>query len=474
VFVLRDRGRPVTALKSNEQAVPAPAAVMTEERLRERVPWVTMRRRALDVTRHQLASAVRRVGDRLPAPVRVVDTPRTQPLRSASLAMYRFWKSPFGSAEKPHSLNDNPWDYVDAHRATIPFLGLREYWYPALESKDLRNNETKPVLLAGDQLVFFRDATGAARALENRCPHRGPLLSLGQVGVIEPGTITCRYHGMTFDGSGACVAFLTDGPDSPACGRVTARSYPVQELRGVIWVYMGSQSPRPVEEAVPHAATMLAQPHVVVQRFDFPFSYLNQLDNAIDLAHLSCLHRSCALFGDQKGYGSIGCEDLDGGVRAFYTTPGEHPGPLNLDHIALYLPGFVYHGRGKFVFSDGETWFWFVPKDIGSFEAWLMIGSSDGGVRWAVLRAAVRSLFGPLTRYIPGASCIFGGDGPIQLAQGRIARWDLDHLSRTDRAVVRMRRLFQNAHIDEQAQRVTKPLALRRHDEDLGGNGVAS
>lgn len=462
----------MTALKGSTRATPT--FVASEERLRERVPWVTMRRRALDVARHQAASAVRRVGDRLPAPVRVVDRPRTQPLRSASLAMYRFWKSPFGTADKPHSLNEVPWDYVEAHRDKIPFLGLREYWYPALESKELRNNETKAVLLAGDQLVFFRDATGAARALENRCPHRGPLLSLGQVGVIEPGTITCRYHGMTFDGGGACVAFLTDGPDSPACGKVTARSYPVQELRGVIWTYMGSRSPKPVEEAVPHAARMLAQPHLIVQRFEFPFSYLNQLDNAIDLAHLSCLHRSCVLFGDQKGYGSIGYEDIDGGVRAFYTAPDEHPGPLNLDHIALYLPGFVHHGRGKFVLADGETWFWFVPKDIGSFEAWLMIGTSDGRARSTLRRGALRSLFGPVTRHLPGASCIFGGDGPIQLAQGRIARWDLDHLSRTDRAVVRMRRLLQSAHMQEQAERATTSSSHRGLDEDLGGSGVAS
>ena len=441
----------MTALENRPRA--APVSAVTEERLRERVPWVTMPKRAAGVVGHQVGAAARRVGTALPAPLRVVDRPRTQPLRSGSLSMYRFWRAPFGTAEKPRALDDIPWDYVEEHRDRIPFLGLREHWYPALESSELRHNVAKAVVLAGDAIVFFRDAAGAARALENRCPHRGTLLSLGQVGVFEPGTLTCRYHGMTFDGGGACVAFLADGPESPACGKVTARSYPVQELRGVVWIYMGSKEPKSVAEAVPHAASVLAQDHLVIRRFDFPFNYLNQLDNAIDLAHLGCLHRSCLMFADQKGYGAIGFEDVVGGVRAYFADPDEHPGRLNLDEITCYLPGFVYHGRGPLVVTEGETWFWFVPRDIGSFQGWLMIGSPKGGVRSAIARTAIRSLFGPLTRRIPGASCIYGGDGPIQLAQGRIARWDRDHLSRPDRAIVRMRRLLQEAHVQELADR---------------------
>jgi phenylpropionate dioxygenase-like ring-hydroxylating dioxygenase large terminal subunit len=39
-----------------------------------------------------------------------------------------------------------------------------------------------PVTLAGDNLVFFRDGDGVARALENCCPHRSALLSLGNWG----------------------------------------------------------------------------------------------------------------------------------------------------------------------------------------------------------------------------------------------------------------------------------------------------
>jgi hypothetical protein len=52
--------------------------------------------------------------------------------------MYRFWKLPYGVAEKPHSLADVPWEYVRANWDKIPFLGLREYWYPALQTRQLK------------------------------------------------------------------------------------------------------------------------------------------------------------------------------------------------------------------------------------------------------------------------------------------------------------------------------------------------
>jgi phenylpropionate dioxygenase-like ring-hydroxylating dioxygenase large terminal subunit len=323
-----------------------------------------------------------------------------------------------------------------------------------LQTPDLRNNSITPVTVAGDNLVLFRDAAGRARALENRCPHRGALLSLGQASVVTPGTLTCRYHGMTFDGDGNCTAYVTDGPDSPACGKIRARAYPVQESAGIIWAYMGAKTPRPVQEAVPHARTVLTQPHLMIFRFVFPFSYLNQIDNATDLAHVAVLHRNCILFSDQKSWGSIEARDLPGeGVHAYFAEPGGHPGPRNNDKITFYLPGFVYHAPGELGFTGSAAYFWFVPRDIGSFEGWLILGAPRGR-RNAAVRALMRHSFGtPLMRNVLGADCIYGGDGPMQLGQGRIVRWDTERLTRTDRGVSKTRRLLQQAHIRELAER---------------------
>src|ERR671919_469998 len=66
---------------------------------------------------------------------------------------------------------------------------------------------------------------------------------------VFTGMITCAYHGWTYDlASGDLVAALTDGPDSPICGKasVRVRTYPVEERAGLIWVWPGDEPPPPV------------------------------------------------------------------------------------------------------------------------------------------------------------------------------------------------------------------------------------
>ena len=101
-------------------------------------------------------------------------------------------------------------------RAELPRLGLRGFWYPAAKSSRIRK---KPIAvkLLGEELALFRDA-GKAYALHNRCPHRGMPLSEGKR--YFRGTLTCMYHGWTFDTQGECVAALNEGPASQMPGRV--------------------------------------------------------------------------------------------------------------------------------------------------------------------------------------------------------------------------------------------------------------
>src|ERR1700761_116550 len=85
-------------------------------------------------------------------------------------------------------------------RSTFPAydaaeLGFRNYWHPVLASKSL-GSKPIPITICGDKIVLMRDK-GVARALKDRCPHRGIPLSLGRQ--IFPGTLTCAYHGWTFD-----------------------------------------------------------------------------------------------------------------------------------------------------------------------------------------------------------------------------------------------------------------------------------
>ena len=137
----------------------------------------------------------------------------------------------------------------DDVRSLIPPLGLREYWYPALPAKGVGSKIPVGLRLLGTNLVFFRDANGEVQALWDTCPHRGVHLSWGKC--FWKGYLSCAYHGATFDGNGRCVEFITEGPDSRMIGRLKARKYATQTLKGIVFIWMGEGKPVPIEEDLP-------------------------------------------------------------------------------------------------------------------------------------------------------------------------------------------------------------------------------
>jgi phenylpropionate dioxygenase-like ring-hydroxylating dioxygenase large terminal subunit len=399
--------------------------------------------------------------------------PRLLPFSSEAGFMANWYKKPFGTPDKPESLSEMPWDYLAENQEEIPFFGLRNYWYPAIVASELPHNETRTVQLLGDNIVVFRGRDGAIGALENRCPHRGPMLSLGQPNVWDIGTLTCRYHGATFNTQGDCVAFLGDGPDSRMCGnpKMKVRSFPACERNGVVYLWMGDGEPEDILDNIPRARDTLADGHYFAFNGVIPYSYLNLVDNATDMTHVGCLHRTCALFGDQKMGGGVSAEEIDGrGVRASIGDPGGHAGSHAIDDIEWYLPGMVFHGRE---FMDGimhGLWFWWVPRDAGSFTAWFIasVDKSRGSKRTArKVRGRLQNAM--QSDMFPGLACFIGGDAPIQMSQGKVVRWDRENLVRGDRAVVKCRQMLKDAHAREIAQRRERGLPGLIHRIDHPG-----
>lgn len=78
-------------------------------------------------------------------------------------------------------------------------------WYVAAWSAEITQSLT-PATIHGHAIVFFRRPDGTAAALEDACPHRKLPLSKGN---LKGDRIECGYHGLTFDGSGTCVAAPT-------------------------------------------------------------------------------------------------------------------------------------------------------------------------------------------------------------------------------------------------------------------------
>ena len=171
-------------------------------------------------------------------------------------------------------------------RSLIPPLGLREYWYPAIEDKKVKN---KPVglKLLGDDVVFFRGKSGVA-ALWNVCPHRGGSLMHGDCHF--EGTISCPYHGWTYDEDGNVLAVLPEGPESKIPGKVKARKYPTVTLKGMVFIWMGDEEPAPIEEDVPPE---FFDDYTLLMFYTeyWPVNWNVALENGVD-AHVPYVHRN--------------------------------------------------------------------------------------------------------------------------------------------------------------------------------------
>jgi phenylpropionate dioxygenase-like ring-hydroxylating dioxygenase large terminal subunit len=178
----------------------------------------------------------------------------------------------------------------------VPELGYREYWYPAIFAKDVGKRSwrlfgrRKPVTvkICGEDVLFFPGKNGRIAAIWNRCPHRGAIFT--PKGRCEfDGTVSCPYHGYTFDETGTCVAALTEGPNSGQVGKMKVRSYPTEIVKGIVFVWMGQTEPVPIEEDVPEE---LFNPGwvVVPYRTTWPMNWSLTIENSGD-NHSSHIHR---------------------------------------------------------------------------------------------------------------------------------------------------------------------------------------
>src|SRR5262245_23258426 len=80
--------------------------------------------------------------------------------------------------------------------------GLRNYWYPILQSDELGADEPIEIKRLSEHLALWRDKRGDPHTVTDRCPHRAAKLSMGR---ILNGDLQCVFHGLRFDGEGRCV-----------------------------------------------------------------------------------------------------------------------------------------------------------------------------------------------------------------------------------------------------------------------------
>jgi 5,5'-dehydrodivanillate O-demethylase len=163
---------------------------------------------------------------------------------------------------------------------------LRRYWHPVITVAELDQEPVQAVTLLGENLAVYRTDSGKLGLVSQRCPHRGASLAYGIPEEISPG-LRCPYHGWKFDAQGNCLEQPAEPPESTFKDRIQIPAYPVQEMGGLIWAYLG---PKPVP-LLPRFEIFVSPDmdrDVGISRL--PCNWLQVAENTADPAHIEYLH----------------------------------------------------------------------------------------------------------------------------------------------------------------------------------------
>lgn len=128
-------------------------------------------------------------------------------------------------------------------------LGFRNHWYPIASSESVKEGETFASQLCGERIILTR-INGELKCMRDRCMHRGVPFSKKPECLIK-NSISCWYHGWTFDWDSGELVTIISNPSSSQIGKHTIRTFPATDLHGLVFVYMGDGEPGPIEKDVP-------------------------------------------------------------------------------------------------------------------------------------------------------------------------------------------------------------------------------
>lgn len=161
---------------------------------------------------------------------------------------------------------------------------LRRYWHAIAASAELTNESVLPVKVLGESLALYKTESGSLGLVAQRCPHRGASLAYG---IPEEDGLRCAYHGWKFDKAGHCLEQPPEPEESTFRHRIRIPAYPVQELGGLIWAYLGPD-PAPLLPRYDLLVRDDLERAVGITRL--PCNWLQIMENSLDPYHLEHLH----------------------------------------------------------------------------------------------------------------------------------------------------------------------------------------
>jgi 5,5'-dehydrodivanillate O-demethylase len=318
---------------------------------------------------------------------------------------------------------------------------LRRYWWPIAGASEFDRPGAKPVRLMGEDLVLYKDFGARWGLIDRHCRHRRADLSYGYV---EERGLRCNYHGWLYDEAGHCLAQPYEDVahfGARLRAAVHIKAYPVAELGGLIWAYLGPE-PRPL---VPDWE-FFSWPNGFRQivKAEIPCNWFQCQENSIDPVHFEWTHSNWSL--RLKG----------------------RTGPYAPHHVKVDFSEFEYGFQYKRVRSDtseedelwtiGRVCLWPNALFTGNHIEYRVPVDDENtlSITWAFNRVPkerepyvqnrIPTWQGPIAeadtaRWI--TSHVMNQDFVTWVGQGRIADRSREYLGPSDQGIIMIRRRFQ-------------------------------
>ena len=329
---------------------------------------------------------------------------------------------------------------------------LRRFWQPIFLSSMLRDLPVR-IRRLGEDLVIFRDGSGRLGLVHANCSHRNTSL---EYGIIEEKGIRCCYHGWHYDVDGTILETPGEPESSMIRKRVSHGAYPVVEVKGLIFTYMG-----PIEKIPPFPLfdTMdLPDDEMIPALIPNPCNWQQVAENSIDPYHVVFLHSRVSGIQFQNEFQLMPVFNyFERPNGAFYTSARRVDDKVWIrvhDHL---IPNFSQNG-GMFTQGDQEELYfaragltrWIVPVDDGNS---LYIAYRHFNKETDPLGLGERDKVGYNTIDFYGQTDersyeeaqVSPGDYEVWVGQGAITVHDRENLGHTDQGVSAYRQRLRNA-----------------------------
>lgn len=241
-------------------------------------------------------------------------------------------------------------------------------------------------------VLLYRTESGAAIAIENRCPHRGAPLSLG---CLVGDEVQCGYHGFRFKPDGDSSYVPSMKKPLPAA---RVRAFPVIEQPPYVWVYLGD--PEKLDEVPPPPALEWTRDPSFARvngRMDVRANYMLLKENVLDLTHFGYVHATTFKITDWVDPPTFSTEGETTSYRQVFTRSplppvfaqpmGLQPGtPYDRDNYGSFLSPALQRAAvdlkdpltgavtGRFRVAHATTpidsksmhYFWIAARDFGT------------------------------------------------------------------------------------------------------------